>query len=79
MTAEPHGPDELVAPTAKQLRKATLAVYAIFIVNGFAFASWASRIPQFRDDLRVNPAQLGFILLAAALGSLVALPCPALW
>ncbi len=74
MTAEPHGPDELVAPPATQLRKATLAVYAIFIVNGFAFASWASRIPQFRDDLGVNPAQLGLILLSAALGSLVALP-----
>jgi MFS family permease len=74
VTAEPPGPDELVAPPARQLRKATLAVYAIFIVNGFAFASWASRIPQFRDDLGVNPAQLGLILLSAALGSLVALP-----
>ena len=74
VTTEPHGPDELLAPPAIQLRKATLAVYAIFIVNGFAFASWASRIPQFRDELGVNPAQLGLILLSAALGSLVALP-----
>ena len=74
MTTEPHRPDELLAPPAIQLRKATLAVYAVFIVNGFAFASWASRIPQFRDELGVSPAQLGLILLSAALGSLVALP-----
>jgi MFS family permease len=74
VTTEPYRPDVLVAPPATQLRKATLAVYAVFIVNGFAFASWASRIPQFRDDLGVSPAQLGLILLAAALGSLVALP-----
>ena len=55
-------------------RRATAAVYAVFILNGFAFASWASRIPQVRDGLELNPRQLGFVLLAIAVGSLISMP-----
>ena len=50
------------------------ATYAAFITTGFVFASWASRIPQVRDELRLDPAQLGLVLLAIAAGSLVSLP-----
>jgi len=50
------------------------AVYAVFILNGFAFASWASRIPQVRDALDLNPQTLGLVLLAIAVGSLVSMP-----
>jgi fucose permease len=45
-----------------------------FIGSGFAFASWAARIPQVRDRLDLSPAALGLVLLAIAGGSLVALP-----
>jgi predicted MFS family arabinose efflux permease len=41
---------------------------------GFAGASWASRIPQVRDELSLTPSRLGFVLLAIAAGSVVALP-----
>ena len=54
--------------------RAMYAVYAVFILNGFAFASWASRIPQVRDGLELNPQQLGLVLLAIAIGSLVSMP-----
>ena len=37
-------------------------------------ATWASRIPQVRDRLHLNPSQLGFLLLAIAVGSLISLP-----
>lgn len=57
-----------------QVRRATVAVYAVFIGSGFAFASFASRIPQVRDRLDATPGQLGLILLAAAVGSVIALP-----
>jgi fucose permease len=50
------------------------ATYIAFGAAGFAFASWASRIPQVRDTLAVDPAELGLILLAIAVGSLIALP-----
>ena len=55
-------------------RKAMYAVYAVFILNGFAFATWASRIPQVRDGLELNPQRLGLVLLAIAIGSLVSMP-----
>ena len=56
------------------VRRATRAVYAVFILSGFAFASWASRIPQVRDALDLSQSGLGLILLAMAVGSVIALP-----
>jgi fucose permease len=56
------------------LRRATLAVYAVFILAGFAFASWASRIPQVRDALELSPRGLGLVLLAIATGSVLSMP-----
>src|SRR5262245_51432051 len=65
-------PTRPVTPPA--VRAATTATYAAFIGSGFAFASWASRIPQVRDRLGLDPAALGLVLLAIAAGSLVAPP-----
>lgn len=63
------------APTKPAaLRAATTATYAAFAGSGFAFASWAARIPQVRDRLQLDPASLGLVLLAVAAGSLLALP-----
>ncbi len=55
-------------------RRATAAVYAVFILAGFAFASWASRIPQVRDALDLTPQTLGLVLLAIAVGSVISMP-----
>src|SRR3954464_12746237 len=43
-------------------------------LSGFAFASWASRIPQVRDALDLSPRSLGLVLLAAAGGSVTSMP-----
>jgi predicted MFS family arabinose efflux permease len=56
------------------LSRATAAVYTVFILSGFAFASWASRIPQVRDALELTPQSLGLVLLAIAVGSVSAMP-----
>jgi MFS family permease len=67
----------VTAPAAlspDRVSAATRATYAAFIASGFAFANWAARIPQVRDQLRLTPADLGLVLLAIAAGSLVALP-----
>jgi len=62
-------------PVARDdVRAASTATYAAFIGSGFAFASWASRIPQVRDSLGLDPGALGLVLLAIAAGSLLALP-----
>jgi fucose permease len=61
-------------PPARYVDRATAAVYAVFILSGFAFASWASRIPQVRDALGLSPRALGLVLLAAAVGSVTSMP-----
>jgi fucose permease len=66
--------DTDLAPSAANVRIATRATYLAFIASGFAFASWASRIPQVRDRLHLSPSQLGLVLLAIAVGSVLALP-----
>lgn len=53
---------------------AVRATYVAFVTAGVAFASWAARIPQIRDRLQLSPSELGFVLLALAGGSLLALP-----
>lgn len=58
----------------RAVHRAKTAVYAIFILSGFEFASWASRIPQVRDALDLTPRTLGLVLLALSLGSVIALP-----
>jgi len=63
-----------VAESAQVRARARNAVYIVFTGAGFAFASWASRIPQVRGELRVTPGVLGLILLCAAIGSAVAIP-----
>ena len=59
--------------TDRPLRGATRAVYAAFIWCGVAMASWATRIPQIRDELRLDPSQLGLVLVAIAAGSIISL------
>ncbi len=62
------------AGDAARLRRATTAVFLAFIGSGFGFASWASRIPQVRTELELSAAQLGLVLLALAVGAIIALP-----
>lgn len=56
------------------MRRARRAVAVAFTANGFAFGSWASRIPALRDELRLTPDRLGLVLMAIAVGSVLALP-----
>lgn len=45
-----------------------------FAGAGFGFASWASRIPQVKARLDLDPSQLGILLLSLAAGSVISLP-----
>lgn len=60
--------------THRSLRLATWAVFAVFFLNGFSFATWASRLPAVRDHLGFGEAQMGLLMLSTAFGSIVALP-----
>jgi MFS family permease len=50
------------------------AVAAIFLLNGFVFGSWASRIPAVRDHVGLSDGELGLALACGAIGSIVAMP-----
>jgi fucose permease len=50
------------------------AVVVAFVLNGFLFASLASRIPDLRNGLALGNGALGLLLLAIAAGSVLALP-----
>ena len=45
-----------------------------FFISGFSFATWASRIPTVKSTFGFNEAELGTILLAMPVGSLLGLP-----
>jgi MFS family permease len=57
-----------------RLLAARNAVLATFFLNGFAFATWASRIPSVRQVLDLGPGRLGLLLLAVSVGAVLALP-----
>jgi cyanate permease len=50
------------------------AVAATFLLNGFAFASWLSRLPSIRDSLELSTAGVGVLLVCVSVGTLLALP-----
>lgn len=64
-------------PTGTALTEVTTARAAVlgtFFLNGFAFATWASRIPSVREALGLGAGRLGLMLLAVSVGALLALP-----
>jgi fucose permease len=56
------------------LTAARNAVGLTFFLNGLVFASWVSRIPEVRSGFELTNGQLGLVLLAIAMGSVLALP-----
>ncbi|MCC2547363.1 MFS transporter [Hymenobacter sp. BT175] len=59
-------------PTAAP--RARLAITFFFLVSGFGFSTWASRIPTIQHQLGLNEAELGAVLLALPTGLLLTLP-----
>jgi MFS family permease len=51
-----------------------VSVSVLFFVLGIDFASWASRIPAIKANLRIDDGTLGTLLLASPIGSLLTLP-----
>lgn len=56
----------------KKKHRITLSTY--FFLSGLCFATWASRIPTIKDFFNFNEAELGTVLLAMPISSLIGLP-----
>jgi MFS family permease len=54
--------------------KQRVALSVFFFLSGICFSSWASRIPTIKTSFNLNAAELGTILLAMPIASLIGLP-----
>jgi MFS family permease len=54
--------------------KQRIALGVYFFLTGVSFASWASRIPTIKTLFNFNDAELGTVLLAMPISSLIGLP-----
>ena len=61
-------------PRAVPVDRARVCVSLAFAANGLVFATWVSRIPAVKADLGLSPGRLGLVLLAMAVGAVLALP-----
>jgi predicted MFS family arabinose efflux permease len=67
------------AATGPRLRRAALATALVFATNGFLLGSWVARLPATRDRLGASAAELGLVLLAPGIGSLLSMPFSGRW
>ncbi|MEH6405851.1 MAG: MFS transporter [Leeuwenhoekiella sp.] len=58
----------------EQKIKQRIALSIYFFLSGFCFSTWASRIPTIKGVFDLNDAQLGNLLLAMPVSSLIGLP-----
>ncbi|MBT2367648.1 MFS transporter [Streptomyces sp. ISL-10] len=63
-----------MAAGLRQLKRARMAVAAVFCVHGAVTGSFATRIPWIQDHAGVGAGQLGLALAFPALGASVAMP-----
>ncbi|WP_373975205.1 MFS transporter [Chitinibacter sp. SCUT-21] len=59
------------------LRRTQLAIATLFLVLGFNFGTWASRIPALKAQLQLSTAEVGFLLLASGFGAVFSFPITA--
>jgi MFS family permease len=60
--------------TARELRRARIAVFSYFFVLGAATATWAARLPAIKEALHLSDGRLGLVLFAVPAGSVLTLP-----
>jgi MFS family permease len=56
------------------ISKSRLGIGILFLLCGLNFATWATRIPDFKRLLQLSDASLGTVLMGLSIGSLISLP-----
>jgi len=54
--------------------KTRFGIGILFLLCGLNFATWATRIPDFKKFLNLSEAELGTVLMGLPIGSLISLP-----
>jgi MFS family permease len=63
--------DALPTLSPHRLRAWRNAVFVIFALSGVSLASWVARLPAVRDELGLDTAQLGLLIFALSVGSVL--------
>ena len=71
---ERAGASIVARPESVDIRRSSFAVTVMFALNGAAFATFASRLPDVKTLLALSAAGLGLFLLCGSVGSVVGLP-----
>lgn len=58
----------------KDFSASRVSVKILFFLNGFIHANYFSRLPRIQEHFGVDNGTLGFVLLSASIGALVAMP-----
>jgi MFS family permease len=58
-------------PRSGDLGRLRVALYAVFAVHGFIFASWAVRVPAVKEQTGASAAALGLALLGLSAGAVI--------
>ncbi|MDF2442383.1 MAG: hypothetical protein JWR01_586, partial [Subtercola sp.] len=71
-------PSNLTAPLGSAAASVSLkswrnSVFVIFTLSGLAIATWVSRLPAVRDDLRLDTSEVGLLILGLAVGAVLGL------
>lgn len=66
--------EQLTLSMTHSNRAYRVAVATLFFLQGFCFATWASRIPTIQQSFQLSDGQLGLILFSLPVGSMIALP-----
>jgi hypothetical protein len=61
-------------PALERAKSAQRAVAAYFLANGIVMGAWVPHVPDRARDLHLDPAALGWTLLAGGLGAVLAMP-----
>ena len=65
--------DQAATAVSSSVRRPRIAVTAVFVVHGLLFASWTAHIPDVKAHLGLTDGTLGFALLGAPVGSVLAM------
>jgi MFS family permease len=57
-----------------EFRRAQVAIGALFLLLGFQYATWASRLPAVKTRLGLSDAEVGLLLMACGLGAAASFP-----
>jgi len=56
------------------MRNNRLAVNFYFLINGFIYANWVSRLPRLQEIYEMDNSTTGVVLLTYAIGALISMP-----